>query len=57
VEAFPGVIIRLCRYRIGIRVRLDGKDKIVNLDPESMILEQDLQNPSLRDIARKSKLT
>lgn len=41
VERIPGVIVRVCKHRIRLRVTLHGKEKIVNVDPENvMALEE-----------------
>jgi len=38
VEEIPGVVVRVCRRRIRIRVRMDGKQKVVSADPDNMQL-------------------
>ena len=37
VERVPGIVVRLCRRRVGIRVQLDGIDKLAIVDPENLI--------------------
>ena len=37
VQPVPGVIVRVCRYRLRIRVNLRGREKIVNVDPENVL--------------------
>ena len=43
VQKVPGVIVRICRRCIRIRVRLGGKEKVVNVDPENVILGEDVR--------------
>ncbi len=38
VQHVPGVIERVCRHRIRIKVQLCGREKVVNVDPENLIL-------------------
>lgn len=47
VQAIPGEIVRVCRHRIRIRVRLAGSERIVIVDPENMLSEEefDSQDP------------
>jgi len=37
VQAIPGVIVRVCRRRLRIRVNLRGRERIVNVDPENVM--------------------
>jgi hypothetical protein len=37
VQAIPGEIVRVCRHRIRIRVRLAGSERIVIVDPENVM--------------------
>ena len=39
LERIPGVIVRICKRRIRIRVWLRGKEKVVSVDPENVIFE------------------
>jgi hypothetical protein len=39
VEAIPGVVIRVCRKRIRIKVDVAGFETIVNVDPENVLSE------------------
>jgi hypothetical protein len=36
-QEIPGVIVRVCRRRIRIRVKMGGREKVVNVDPENVI--------------------
>ena len=36
LEEIPGVVLGICRHRIWIRVRRDGKEKSVSVDPENV---------------------
>jgi flagellar biosynthesis/type III secretory pathway M-ring protein FliF/YscJ len=36
VEEVTGIVERLCKQRIRIRVRMEGKDKIVSVDPDNL---------------------
>jgi hypothetical protein len=37
LQEVSGVIVRVCRHRIRIRVCLEGTEKMVNVDPENVI--------------------
>ena len=37
VQSVPGVIVRVCRRRLRIRVNLRGRERIVNVDPENVL--------------------
>ena len=37
LQEIPGVIVGVCRHRIRTRVRRNGKEKLVNADPENVI--------------------
>ena len=41
VQRVPGVIVRICRRRIRLRVRLLGAEKLVNVSPDNVICEED----------------
>ena len=45
-QEVPGVIVRICRSRIRIRVRLGGRDKIVSVDPENVICSEEMRYPA-----------
>ena len=40
VQQIPGVITRVCPQRIRIRVRLAGCEKLVIVDPENVLREE-----------------
>ncbi len=42
VLKIPGVIIRVCNSRIRIRVRLEGLEKLVTVDPENVIPDENI---------------
>ena len=44
VKEVPGVIVGVCKRRIRIRVHLDGKTKVVNVDPENVIVGEEMRN-------------
>jgi hypothetical protein len=37
VSAIPGEVVRVCRRRIRIKVRLAGSEKLVTVDPENVL--------------------
>ncbi len=37
VRAIPGKVVRVCRRRIRIKVRLAGSEKLVTVDPENVL--------------------
>ncbi len=41
VQKIPGVITRVCRQRIRIRVRLAGFERLVIVDPENVLREEE----------------
>jgi hypothetical protein len=41
VQAVPGVIVRVCRHRLRIRVNLRGRERIVNVDPENVLVSDE----------------
>ena len=47
VQAIPGEIVRVCRHRIRIRVRLAGRVKLVVVDPENVLHEEEASNGML----------
>jgi hypothetical protein len=40
VEKVPGVVVRICRHRIRIRVLMSGKEKIVSVDPDNLTTKE-----------------
>ena len=41
VQKIPGVIMRVCRHRIGIRVQLAGSEKLLSVSPENVLCEDE----------------
>jgi hypothetical protein len=41
IQKIPGVFVRSCRQKIWIRVRLDGREKLVKVDPENILITAD----------------
>ncbi len=41
VQKIPGVIMRVCRQRIRIRVQLAGCERLVIVDPENVLQEEE----------------
>ena len=41
VQRIPGVIVRICRRRIRLNVRLLGTEKVVNFNSDNVIREGD----------------
>jgi len=41
VQRVPGVVIRACKRRIRLKVKLLGTEKLVNVCPENVICEED----------------
>lgn len=41
VQRIPGVIVRVCKRRIRLKVRLLDSEKVVNVSPENVICEKD----------------
>ncbi len=44
----PGVTVSVCRRRIRIRVRLAGSERIVMVDPENLLSEDEVDSRELR---------
>ena len=42
LQRIPGVIIRICRRRIRLKVKLLGVEKLVNVSPENVICNEDV---------------
>jgi hypothetical protein len=38
----PGTVVRACLRRIAVRVRVDGREKLVSMDPDKVIREERL---------------
>ena len=49
LQRVPGVVERICRARIRIRVWLDGRGKVVNVVPENVISEMDADDATMPD--------
>ena len=47
-QEIPGVIVRVCRRRIRIRVRVGGREKVVNVDPENVMWMEEAADVILR---------
>jgi hypothetical protein len=47
VQAIPGEIVRVCRRRIRIRVRLGADEKLVLVDPENVLSENEVDSREL----------
>jgi hypothetical protein len=45
--AGSGVIERVCRARIRIRVRLGGREKVINVVPDNVISEVDVDDATM----------
>lgn len=41
VQRVPGVIIRVCKRRIRLKVFLLGTEKLVNVSPDNVICKED----------------
>ena len=41
VQRVPGVVVRACKRRIRLRVKLLGTEKLVNVCPENVICDED----------------
>jgi hypothetical protein len=39
IDRVPGVIVRVCRHRIRIKVLQAGKQRLVNVDPENVLYD------------------
>ena len=42
LQRIPGVITRVCRRRIRLKVKLRGVEKLVNVSPENVICNEDV---------------
>jgi hypothetical protein len=38
VEEVPGIVERICRHRIRIKVQINGKKKVVSVDPDNLCI-------------------
>ena len=50
VQAIPGEIVRVCRHRIRIKVRLSGNEKLVIVDPENVICEEEADDDGMDSV-------
>lgn len=41
VQAVPGIVVRACKYRLRIRVRLKGKERVVSVDPDNVLTSEE----------------
>jgi hypothetical protein len=41
VQRIPGVVVRLCKRRIRLKVRLLDAEKVVNVNPDNVICEEE----------------
>lgn len=41
LQRVPGVIVHICRRRIRLKVQLQGAEKVVNVDPENVICDDE----------------
>jgi hypothetical protein len=49
VERIPGIVLRVCRERVIITVRLGARDKVVMVNPENVVAyEEKAADPVLR---------
>ncbi len=42
LQRIPGVVIRVCKRRIRLKVKLLGVEKLVNVSPENVICNEDV---------------
>ncbi len=56
VQAIPGEVVRICRHRIRIRVRLGGDERLVLVDPENVLSEKEVDSRELRASSGVTKL-
>jgi len=47
MQEIHGVIMRICRRRIRIRVQLAGDERIVIVDPENVLSEDEVDSQDL----------
>jgi hypothetical protein len=47
VQAIPGEIVRVCRRRIRIKVRLGGSEKLVIVSPDNVLSEDEAGSMTL----------
>jgi hypothetical protein len=48
VEAIPGVIVRVCKHRLRIRVRSGRSEKLFNVSPENVCAAEEIGNRVLQ---------
>jgi hypothetical protein len=56
VRAIPGEVVRVCRRRIRIRVRMAGSERTVIVDPENVLYEDEVDSRELRASSRVTQL-
>ena len=42
VTGIPGIVVQICPRRIKIKVRLDAREKAVNVDPENLMIGEEI---------------
>jgi hypothetical protein len=42
LKEVPGVVVRVCRHRLRIRVEIGGREKVVTVEPENVIREEQI---------------
>jgi hypothetical protein len=46
VQAVPGIVVRTCKYRLRIRVHLNGEERVVSVDPENVLTLEETRTNS-----------
>ncbi len=54
-RAIPGEVVRGCRHRIRIKVRLAGREKLVIVDPENVLSEDGVDSREPRASSRATQ--
>ena len=44
VAQIPAIVVRVCPRRIKIKVLLDAREKMVNVDPDNLMSCQEIEN-------------
>lgn len=44
LQEILGVIVRICKHRIRLKVFLGGVEKLINVDPENVIWEEEARS-------------
>lgn len=47
VQAIPGEIVRVCRHRIRIKVRLGGREELAIVSPEDVLHKEESEERNL----------